>query len=189
MKAALVVFDGMTMLDFIGFYDVVTRLPRMGFMPDFTWNVCALAPQVSDEQGLRLAADRVGETLEGYDLLYVPGGRGTRRLQHDAVFVDWVRSASEAQIKVSVCTGALLLGAAGFLRGLTATTHPSALRELEPYCAQVVRARIVDQWPVVTGGGVSTSIDLGLHLVARLAGEDARNGIAQQMDYPYRHLG
>ena len=54
MKAALVVFDGMTMLDFIGFYDVVTRLPRMGFMPDFTWNVCALAPQVSDEQGLRL---------------------------------------------------------------------------------------------------------------------------------------
>jgi cyclohexyl-isocyanide hydratase len=189
MKAALVVFDGMTMLDFIGFYDVVTRLPRMGIMPEFAWNVCALTPQVSDERGLRLVADRVGETLEGYDLLYVPGGLGTRSLQHDPAFVEWLRSADNAELKVSVCTGALLLGAAGFLRGLTATTHPSALKGLEPYCAKVVRDRIVDQGAVVTGGGVSTSIDLGLHLVVRLAGEDARNRIAQQMDYPYRHPG
>ena len=186
MKAALVVFDGMTMLDFIGFYDAITRLPRMGLMPHFAWNVCALQAQVSDERGLRLAADRVGETLQGYDLLYVPGGMGTRSLQHDRVFVDWLRSASGAELKVSVCTGALLLGAAGFLRGLTATTHPSALEELEPYCAQVVRSRIVDQGPVVTAGGVSTSIDLGLHIVARLAGSDARERIARQMDYPYR---
>jgi cyclohexyl-isocyanide hydratase len=88
-------------------------------------------------------------------------------------------------LKVSVCTGSLLLGAAGFLRGLTATTHPSALKELEPYCDQVVRQRIVDQGAVVTAGGVSTSIDLGLHLVERLAGAEARARVARQMDYPY----
>jgi cyclohexyl-isocyanide hydratase len=185
MKAALVVFDGMTMLDFIGFYDALTRLPRMGFMPDFTWNVCALQPQVSDEQGLRLLADRVGGTLAGFDLLYVPGGMGTRKLQHDTQFVSWLATASGAELKVSVCTGALLLGAAGFLRGLTATTHPSALKELEPYCAKVVRERVVDQGSIVTGGGVSTSIDLGLHMVERLAGSDARDKVARQMDYPY----
>jgi cyclohexyl-isocyanide hydratase len=189
MKAALIVFDGMTMLDFIGFYDAVTRLPRMNFMPDFAWNVCALSPQVSDERGLRLAADRVGQSLEGYDLLYVPGGMGTRKLQHDSGFVQWLQSASGAQLKVSVCTGSLLLGAAGYLEGLTATTHPAALKELEPYCARVVRSRIVDHGPVVTGGGVSTSIDLGLHMVERLAGAEAREKIARQMDYPYAPQG
>jgi cyclohexyl-isocyanide hydratase len=151
--------------------------------------VCALTPQVSDERGLRLIADRVGESLEGCDLLYVPGGMGTRKLQHDAQFVQWLQSASGAKLKVSVCTGSLLLGAAGFLRGLTATTHPAALKELEPYCARVVRSRIVDQGAIVTAGGVSTSIDLGLHLVERLAGRDARATIARQMDYPYTPQG
>ena len=189
MKAALVVFDGMTMLDFVGFYDAVTRLPRMSFLPDFSWSVCSLQPQVSDERGLRLLADRVGESLAGFDLLYVPGGMGTRKLQHDAQFVAWLETASGAQMKVSVCTGALLLGAAGFLRGLTATTHPAALEELKPYCAKVVRERIVDQGPVVTAGGVSTSIDLGLHMVERLAGSEARAKIARQMDYPYAPQG
>ena len=77
----------------------------------------------------------------------------------------------------------------GRQRGLTATTHPAALQELEPYCAKVVRARIVDQGPVVTAGGVSTSIDLGLHIVTRLAGEEARVKIARQMDYPYEAQG
>jgi cyclohexyl-isocyanide hydratase len=189
MKAALVVFDGMTMLDFIGFYDAVTRLRTMGFLPDFGWNVCACSAQVSDERGLRLVADRVGESLEGFDLLYVPGGMGTRKLQHDAEFVRWLQTAAGATLKVSVCTGSLLLGAAGFLRGLTATTHPSALKELEPYCDQVVRQRIVDQGAVVTAGGVSTSIDLGLHLVERLAGAEARARVARQMDYPYGAQG
>ncbi|MCC7079881.1 MAG: DJ-1/PfpI family protein [Burkholderiales bacterium] len=189
MKAALVVFDGMTMLDFIGFYDAITRLPRMGFMPEFTWSVCARTAQVSDERGLRLLADRTGESLEGCDLLFVPGGMGTRTLQHDAPFVEWLRSASAARYKVSVCTGALLLGAAGYLRGLSATTHPSALDELKPYCAKVLRERIVDQGPIVTGGGVSTSIDLGLYLVERLAGTEAREKIARQMDYPYTPQG
>jgi transcriptional regulator GlxA family with amidase domain len=189
MKAALVVFDGMTMLDFIGFYDAITRLPRMGFLPDMTWNVCALTPQVSDERGLRMVADRVGGSLEGFDLLYVPGGMGTRKLQHDAAFVAWMQTAASAKHKVSVCTGSLLLGAAGYLRGLTATTHPSALKELEPYCAKVLRERIVDHGAIVTAGGVSTSIDLGLHMVERLAGSDAREKIARQMDYPYMPAG
>jgi len=185
MKAALVVFDGMTMLDFIGFYDAITRLKTMAILADFSWSVCARSREIGDERGLRLVPDRIGESLAGFDLLYVPGGMGTRKLQHDAEFVRWLQTAAAASLKVSVCTGSLLLGAAGFLRGLTATTHPSALKELEPYCAEVVRARIVDQGEVVTGGGVSTSIDLGLHLVTRLAGAGARARIAQQMDYPY----
>jgi cyclohexyl-isocyanide hydratase len=188
MKAALIVFDRMTSLDFIGFYDAITRLRKMKILPDFEWNICARETEVQDDGGLRMKADRVGQSLEGFDLVFLPGGMGTRTLQHDAEFVQWLKTASAAKLKVSVCTGSLLLGAAGYLRGLTATTHPSALKELEPYCAKVVRQRIVDQGEVVTGGGVSTSIDLGLHLIERLAGKEARDRVAQQMDYPYRHV-
>jgi transcriptional regulator GlxA family with amidase domain len=185
MKAAFVVFDNMTFLDFIGFYDAVTRLKTMKFMDDFSWHVCARTAQVSDDRGLKIVADTVGESLAGYDLLFIPGGMGTRPLQHDRAFVDWIATAKDAKLKTSVCTGSLLLGAAGFLKGKRATTHPGAYQELEPYCATVVRQRIVDEGSVVTGGGVSTSIDLGLHLVQRLAGADARARVAKQMDYPY----
>ena len=73
----------------------------------------------------------------------------------------------------------------GFLTGKRATTHPGAYKELEPYCATVVQQRIVDEGALVTGGGVSTSIDLGLHIVERLVGKDARTRVAKQMDYPY----
>lgn len=186
MKCALVVFDRMTSLDFIGFYDPLTRLKTMQFMADLDWHVCALTPAVTDDRGLRLEADRVGQSLAGYDLLFVPGGFGTRQLQHDGAFVDWLGTARDVPLKVSVCTGALLLGAAGFLRGLAATTHPSAFAELAPYCATVADARVVDSGAVVTARGVTSAIDLGLHLVERLAGHDARERIAAQMDYPYR---
>ena len=87
---------------------------------------------------------------------------------------------------MSVCTGALLLGAAGFLRGRRATTHPNAYKELEPYCGTVVHDRVVDEGDVITARGVSSAIDAGLHVVQRIAGADARMRIAAQMDYPYR---
>lgn len=187
MKAAMVVFDNMTTLDFIGFYDAITRLKTMKIQEDFSWNICARSHQVSDDRGLTISADTVGEPLAGYDLLFIPGGFGTRPLQHDRVFVDWIGTARDATLKTSVCTGALLLGAAGFLKGKRATTHPSAYEELAPYCAAVLQQRIVDEGNIVTGGGVSTSIDLGLHLIERLAGAEARARIAKQMDYPYRN--
>jgi transcriptional regulator GlxA family with amidase domain len=71
-------------------------------------------------------------------------------------------------LKVSVCTGALLLGAAGFLQGRRAITHPAAYEELEPYCGEVARERVVDEGDIVTARGVSSAIDMGLHLVQRL---------------------
>ena len=186
MKAALIIFDRMTSLDFIGFYDPVTRLKSMNIVPDFEWQICSTKRQVNDDRELAISADSVAEPLDGYDMLFVPGGKGTRMLQHDREFVEWLKSASSVKLKTSVCTGALLLGAAGFLREKRATTHPNALKELEPYCEAVLSARIVDAGDVITAGGVSSSIDLGLHVVQRLAGPEARSRIAKQMDYPYQ---
>ena len=130
MKAAFIVFDRVTSLDFIGFYDPVTRLKSMDIMRDFEWRICATAGQVVDDRGLKMAVDAVGEPLGSYDMVFVPGGFGTRTLQHDREFVDWLKTAGSARLKVSVCTGALLLGAAGFLREKRATTHPAVLKEL-----------------------------------------------------------
>ena len=184
MKAALVVFDRITWLDFIGFYDAVTRLKSMDLM-EFSWDVCSTSAPVVDDRGLRMHPDKVGRPLHGYDILFVPGGFGTRTLKEDAAFIGWLKTARQTPLKVSVCTGALLLGAAGYLAGRRATTNPAAYKELEPYCGSVVKQRVLDEGDIVTAGGVSASIDLGLHMVKRLAGEQARNRIAAAMDYPY----
>src|ERR1051325_9666638 len=137
MRAAFVVFDGLTTLDLIGLYDPITRLHSMGFMPDFTWEICALQPRVSDDRGFVFQATQVGTTLEGFDVLLVPGGFATRELTSDSQFMEWFGSAAAVPLKVSVCTGALLLGAAGWLRGCAATTHRTSYGELAKYCLEV----------------------------------------------------
>ena len=184
-RIAFVAYDRMTALDLIGIYDPLTRLKSMGFRPALTWDLCAVQPVARDDRGLSLNATRFNEPLGGYDILVVPGGFGARTLKDDPGFVAWLRTGAPAELKVSVCTGALLLGAAGFLRGKRATTHPAELDALKPYCVEVLAQRIVDEGDVITAGGVTSAIDVGLYVVERLAGPDVRAKIARQMDYPY----
>ena len=177
-------YDRMTALDFVGVYDPVTRLQTMHFRPDLRCDLCALTSTVMDDRELEMSATVVGEPLHGYDLLIVPGGYGTRRLQKSERFIAWLKTAEKVPLKASVCSGALLLGACGWLRGRRATTHAGALTELAAYCSQVVSERVVDEGEVITAGGVTAAIDLGLHLVRRLAGAAAAQQIARQMEYP-----
>jgi cyclohexyl-isocyanide hydratase len=186
MKVAFIVFDRMTTLDFVGFYDPVTRLKSMKIVDDLEWRICAVTQHVVDDRGLRIEADAVAESLSSYDMLFVPGGFGTRGLQHDHNFVEWLKTARSARLKVSVCTGALLLGAAGYLRDRRATTHPNSYEELKSYCDRVVHDRVVDEGDIVTAGGVTSAIDAGLHVAGKIAGAEARKKIAAQMDYPYQ---
>lgn len=185
MKIAFAIFNGMTTLDFIGIYDPLTRLKTMGFMPDLEWDICAHTDRVKDDRGLTIVPTEVQEPLHSYDLLVVPGGYGTRTLIQENNFIEWIKTAEPGKLKVSVCTGALLLGAAGFLKGKRATTHRSAFKELEPFCQKVLDRRIVDEGSIITARGVSSGIDEGLYVVKRLAGAEARSKIARQMDYPY----
>jgi cyclohexyl-isocyanide hydratase len=182
MHIVFVIFDGLTALDFVGVYDPLVRLKTMGFMPEVHWTVAAPAEEVVDHTGLRLKADRVLPSLHDADVLVIPGGYGTRRLKDDPEFMAWLKTAAPCPLKASVCTGSILLGAAGFLEGLKATTHRTAFATLQRY-AEVVDARVVDEGRVVTARGVSSSLDLGLHLVQRLAGPEIRRKIATQMDY------
>lgn len=98
-------------------------------------------------------------------------------------FLAWLKTAAPCKLKVSVCTGSLLWGAAGFLQGKKATTHPMAFTDLQPYCAQVLDQRVVDEGDIITARGVTSALDLGLYLCEKLAGYEVKERIRQQMDY------
>lgn len=185
MDAAFVAFDGMTALDLLGPYHALTCLDDRGHA-DVDATVVAHAAPAADRAGLELVPDEVGQSLEGYDLVVVPGGGATRDLRRDDRFLEWLRGA-DADLLVSVCTGALLLGGAGFLDGRTATTHPAAYDLLAEYC-EVSEDRVVASEgdpPVVTSRGVTAGIDCGLHCCERLADREARADVATAMDYPH----
>ncbi|GMG76937.1 DJ-1/PfpI family protein [Priestia megaterium] len=185
MKIAFILFEELTALDFIGFYDGITRLKTMGFKKDLCWDLCALNKEVSDDRGITFKIDKIEPNLAQYDLIFVPGGMGTRTLRNDFKFIEWLKTAKSVPYKVSVCTGSLLLGAAEFLNEKKATTHPKSYDLLSLYTSKVEKTRIINDQGVITGGGVATSVDLGLYLCEILAGKEVSTKIQNQMDYPY----
>ncbi len=183
MKIAYILFNDFTILDFIGVYDAVLRLKTMNYIPDLQWDLCSLTDEVRDELGLTLLTNKRGVSLRSFDALIVPGGDGTGPLQQDRQFIEWLQTASREAWKISVCTGSLLLGAAGFLNDKKATTHFDYYETLQQYCKEVVADRVVEDGNVITAGAVSSSIDLGLFLCHKWAGADAATAIRKRMDY------
>ncbi len=184
-RIAFVAFEGMTLLDLVGIHDPLSRIASMGF--DAT-SVCAIVsatgPRVWTGGGATITVDAVRPALDAFDLLVVPGGQGTRTLEHDAAAIAWLRSYPANRLAASVCSGALLLGAAGRLRGKRATTHHSELGRLAEFGAIATNSRVVDEGQLVTGGGVTCGLDVGIHLVRRLEGDEAAQAIARQMELP-----
>lgn len=179
-----VAFEGMTLLDLVGVHDVLARVGRMGIDAEATFDVVSLTDAAWSEHGARFVAPRAGSTLPDADVLVVPGGPGTRVLVDDPGVIRWLEGFPKNRLKVSVCTGALLLGAAGFLQGRRATTHASALGDLPRYGATHEDARVVRDRSLVTGGGVTAAIDVGLYVVRLLYGAGAAERIAKQMEWP-----
>ncbi len=185
MRIAFILFDQMTSLDLVGFYDAVTRMRILNAMDNVQWDFCANKEEITDDRGLTVKVELVSPDLSAYDLIFVPGGFSTRQLRYDSKFISWIQTAREVEYKVSVCTGALILGAAGFLEGKRATTNPSAYELLVPYCSEVVKERFIRDGNIFTGGGVSASLDLGLYVVESLTGKEVAREIQEQMHYPY----
>jgi putative intracellular protease/amidase len=184
-RFAFVAFEGMTLLDLVGIHDPLSRLASMGFDATSTCSiVSATGSRVWAQGGAVITVEAVRPPLDAFDVLVVPGGYGTRALEGDAAVIAWLRSFPENRLVASVCTGALLLGAAGRLRGKRATTHRSALGRLADFEAIATEARVVDEGQVVTGGGVTCALDVGMHLVRRLAGDEVAQAIARQMELP-----
>ena len=180
MDVAIPLYDGFTALDAVGPYEVLTRMPGA--------NVSFVAeepgPVRTETRALAMTADRALDDLPAPDILMVPGGLGTRRLLDGGPMVEWVRSAHEtSQWTTSVCTGSLLLGAAGVLDGLEATTHWLELETLERFGARPVQRRVVEEGKVMTAAGVSSGIDMALVLVARIAGDGIAQAIQLGIEY------
>jgi len=183
MKIAFVVYDGMTLLDFAGAFDALTRLKSMGFVPDLKYDICARTDMVRSSEGVRLTVDKTSPALSEYDYIVIPGGDGIKNLMKDTIFLRWIAVASETTTIAALCGGSLLVGAAGMLAGKRATTHPQLAGILKHFSGSVLPDRIVDEGNIITAGGVTASIDLGLFLCGKIAGQEAREKIAAQMDY------
>ncbi|MEA2331357.1 MAG: hypothetical protein QOH58_1495 [Thermoleophilaceae bacterium] len=180
MKIAIPLYDRFTALDAVGPYEVLQRLPGA----EITWLAAAPGPVGTDTGQLRLVADAAFEDLPDPDVLVVPGGTGTDAVLDDERLVGWIRRAHEtSQWTTSVCTGSLLLGAAGVLDGLEATCHWLDLGSLERFGARPIGRRVVQQGKVITAAGVSSGIDMGLVLAARIAGPEIAQAIQLGIEY------
>lgn len=183
MKLAYIIFNGISWLDFFGIYDTVLRLRTMKFISDLSWDICSFTSNAADSFGLQVIPNKIRNNLAHYDGIIIPGGIGTRKLMRNIDFLNWIKTAEPVKYKISVCTGSLILGAAGFLKDKKATTHFEAYEILKPFCRAVIEEKIVVDNNTITAGAVTSSIDLGLCLCRTWAGDKAENEIRKRMDY------
>jgi transcriptional regulator GlxA family with amidase domain len=181
MNVAIPIFDRLTALDAVGPYEVLSRLP--GATVHFI--AAEAGPKQTENGMLSLVAERTFDDLPDPDVVVVPGGYGTRPLMRDEQILAWLRRAHEtSEWTTSVCTGSLLLAAAGILDGLEATTHWLVLDALAEYGATPVGdRRVVEQGKVITAAGVSAGIDMALTLAARIAGDELAQAIQLGIEY------
>jgi putative intracellular protease/amidase len=180
MRIAITLFDRVTALDAVGPYEVLSRIP--GARVDFV--AAEPGPKRTDTRMLALTADLAFGELPNPDVILVPGGYGTRALLEDEEFVGYVRRAHEtSQWTTSVCTGSLVLAAAGILDGVEATTHWMEYELLERLGARPTGRRVVRQGKVFTAAGVSSGIDMALELAAEITNPEVAKAIQLGIEY------
>jgi putative intracellular protease/amidase len=179
VRIVIPLYEGFTALDAVGPYEVLSRLPGA----EIVWTALEAGPIQSEPGVLKLVADIATRDVDRCDVLVVPGGPSSRRAGK-AGLADWVRAIhATTQWTTSVCTGADILGMAGLLDGLSATTHWSAAGRLADYGATYAEERVVVQGKVATAAGVSAGIDLGLQLASLIAGDDVAKAIQLGIEY------
>jgi transcriptional regulator GlxA family with amidase domain len=180
MRVAILLFDRLTALDAVGPYEVLSRLPGA------TVTFVAQDPGVkrTENGSLALTADAGLADVAAPDVVLVPGGFGRKALMDDGPVHGWLRAAHEtSKWTTSVCTGSLILAAAGLLAGRRATTHWLAMEELGRLGVEPVSERVVFDGKIVTAAGVSAGIDMALALAARIAGEQVAQAIQLSIEY------
>jgi putative intracellular protease/amidase len=181
MDIVIPLYDRFTALDAVGPYEVLSRLP--GATVHFL-GADGAGPKKTETGMLTILTERELEDLPHPEVIVVPGGFGTRDLMKDERVLQWIREAhATSQWTTSVCTGALLLGAAGVLDGLKATTHWLELESLRALGAEPCEERVVAQGKVITAAGVSSGIDMALTLAAEIAGPEWAQGIQLGIEY------
>jgi transcriptional regulator GlxA family with amidase domain len=180
MRTSILIFDGFTALDAVGPYEVLRSVP--GWEVEFV--AATTGEKRTDSGALGIAADRALEEVTDPDLVLVPGGAGNRPLLEDEPVLSWLREVDrETKWTTSVCTGSLVLGAAGLLEGKRATGHWLYLEPLRAYGADPVGGRFVEDGKILTAAGVSAGIDMALHLVGQEAGPEVAQAVQLALEY------
>lgn len=180
MRIAIVLYEELTALDAVGPYEVLGRVPGA----QLTFVGHTVGEVRTDTGRLGLSVDAVLEDLPDPDVLLVPGGPGQAKLMQDERLLGWLRRAHETTTwTTSVCTGSLLLAAAGLLEGRRATSHWLAVEQLRAYGAEPVEGRWMEDGKVMTAAGVSAGIDMALELASRLAGPEVAQAIQLGTEY------
>ncbi|MFB0620650.1 DJ-1/PfpI family protein [Streptomyces sp. AGS-58] len=180
MQIAVVLYDRFTALDAVGPYETLGRLPdsETVFVAERT------GPVRTDTGNLALTADRALADVPRPDIVIVPGGPGQASQMDNRVLLDWLRTADATSAwTTSVCTGSLLLAAAGLLRGRRATSHWLALDQLRGFGAEPTGERVVVDGRYVTAAGVSSGIDMGLTLLGTIAGDEHAQAVQLLTEY------
>jgi transcriptional regulator GlxA family with amidase domain len=179
MQIAILLFDDITVLDAIGPYEVLSRIPGA----TVTW-VASMPGLKKAKGGLSLMADHHLDDAARPQIILVPGGSGVEEVMKDPSVIQWLRTAHETSLfTTAVCTGTLVLGAAGLLNGLKATTHWNYRERLTEFGAEAVSERVVRDGKIVTAAGVSAGIDMALRLVQWMAGDKAAQAIQLGIEY------
>ena len=179
LSIGFLLFPKLTQLDFTGPYEVMSRLP--GAEVRLVWKE---AGPVRADTGLTMLTDTAMADCPQLDILCVPGGPGVAALMEDETVLGFLRAqAPGLRYLTSVCTGALVLGAAGLLRGRRATTHWASHDFLAALGAVPVAARVVQDGNLVTGGGVTAGVDFALTIAAEIAGAETAQAIQLQIEY------
>jgi putative intracellular protease/amidase len=180
MQIAIVLYDRFTALDAVGPYETLGRLPDA----DTVFVAERTGPVRSDTGQLALTADKSLAEVPHPDIVVVPGGPGQSAQMDNRVLLDWLRAADATSVwTTSVCTGSLLLAAAGLLDGRRATSHWLALDQLERFGAESTGERVVFDGKYVTAAGVSSGIDMGLTLLGRIAGDEHAQAVQLLTEY------
>jgi putative intracellular protease/amidase len=180
MLITIPLYDRFTALDAVGPYEVLSRLPDA----EVVFVAEEAGPVRTDTRALTMVAERAIADVDACDVVVVPGGPGTREMLEPQPLHDWLRAVdATTEWTTSVCTGALLLGAAGLLDGLEATTHWSALDILATLGARPTERRVIQQGKIVTAAGVSAGIDMALWLAAQIAGDEVAKAIQLGIEY------
>src|SRR6185436_3628693 len=175
----MLIYPRLTQLDMTGPYEVLARLPNTK-----VHLVAHTMAPVKTDRGMEIVPTITLADCPQFDLVMVPGGAGQQDLMEDVVVLEFLRKqASGAKYVTSVCTGSLVLGAAGLLKGRRATSHWAALEHLKPLGAIPVSDKVVMDGNVITGAGVTSGIDFALAVAALLEGEDIARSIQLQIEY------
>ncbi len=179
LSVAFLVFPNVTQLDLTGPAQVLSRLGNTTL--NLVWKDTEPVPT---DAGFPLLPTATFEEINQVDILCVPGGFGTVEIMQDATVLAWLRKTAEtAQWVTSVCTGSLVLGAAGLLKGYKSACHWASIDQLEFFGATPVRERIVEDRNRFSGGGVTSGIDFALSLAARIRGEEFARFIQLSIEY------